>query len=80
LGGLGARRFFRDIVEGEERIAGTDAPAALDGEGAECSSLRGGDIDVFPLDIALHGGRGRPAAAGEQAASREPGEKAAEGR
>ena len=66
-GGLIARGFLRNGVEGEKGIAGTDECAALDMEGVEGSGPGRGDIDIFSLDITLHGGGGRPAAAGQQA-------------
>ena len=80
FGGLIARRLFRDIVQGEEGIAGADAEAALDGEGAERSGGGRGDIDILPFHVALHGGGRRPAAAGEEAAGGEEREEQAEGR
>ena len=71
FGGLIARGLLGRVVQREKGIAGADVVAALDGEGVERSGHGRGDIDVFPLHITLHGGRGRSAAAGQEAADGE---------
>ena len=71
--GLGKRGGFGLALQFKQQLPGLDGIAARDREFGERAAERGGDIDIFALDVALETAGGILRAAGEQrGGEREP--------
>src|ERR1035441_2763578 len=60
------RCFFGGVVESEKAIASSNLGSTLHREGLDSASERRGDIDKFPLHVALHRARRRLIATGKK--------------